>query len=263
MFVNIKERASPYITITNSMKLINIPNIITCLNLLCGCLSIFWGFSYISDNNYIALDWACVMIILGAIFDFFDGMAARALKISSPIGKELDSLADVITFGVAPSVLCYVLMAKAGFAGINLSWLPFSAFIMAAFSALRLAKFNCDERQTTSFIGLPTPANALFWLGMTYIYKIDFMDWMLNGWILLFLMLGCSYILISEIPMFSLKIKFGKLGFKDNILRYCFVLSCIPILIIFKLSGMSICILLYIILSIINDLCSIGKDPIK
>lgn len=242
------------------MKIFTLPNGITCLNLLCGCFAIYSSFKAIFLNEDVAgeastIDMACIFIIAGAIFDFFDGMTARLLKISSPIGKELDSLADVVTFGIAPAVLCYALMRKSGFSGVpgteTSEWLALSAFIMAAFSALRLAKFNLDERQTTSFIGMPTPANALFWIGMTYIAQIPFMHWALNGWILMALMAGCSYLLISELPMFSLKIKFNRLGWKDNAFPYSLVLCCIPIFIIFRLAGAAIVILLYILLSIL------------
>ena len=138
---------------TSIKGLINIPNIITCCNLMSGCTAIVLA---LNGNPTMALLW----IVLGALFDFFDGMSARLLGVSSPVGKELDSLADVVTFGIAPSSIIFSFLS-----GIHhhFVWLPFIAFIMAAFSALRLAKFNLDERQTTSFIGLPTPANALFW----------------------------------------------------------------------------------------------------
>ncbi len=244
------------------MKLLNIPNGITCLNLLSGCMAIYCTYKAILCGNpqltssLHAIDWACIFIILGAVFDFFDGMTARLLKVSSPIGKELDSLADVVTFGIAPSMLCYYLMKNSGFSGMEASaahWLSFSAFIMAAFSALRLAKFNVDERQTTSFIGLPTPANALFWIGMVYLGQHSFMQWAMNGWILLALMAASSWILISEIPMFSLKIKFDHLAWRDNTLRYSFVLACVVIFALFQLSGAAVAMLLYVLLSIIND----------
>jgi CDP-diacylglycerol--serine O-phosphatidyltransferase len=245
------------------MKLLNIPNGITCLNLLSGCLAIYFTFKAVFTGNSLitstlnCLDCACLFIIIGAVFDFFDGMTARLLKVSSPIGKELDSLADVVTFGIAPSALCYALMSQSGFAGVSSTavnhYLCFAAFIMAAFSALRLAKFNIDERQTTSFIGLPTPANALFWIGMTYIGQVSFMQWVMNGWILLALAAGCSWILISEIPMFSLKIKFNHLGWHDNALRYSFVLACIVIFALFGLAGAAVAMLLYVLLSICSN----------
>ena len=136
----------------------HIPNTITCCNLVSGCIATSFAFG---GNPEMALLW----IIIGAVFDFFDGMSARLLHVSSPIGKELDSLADDVTFGVAPATIVFsqlFVMEYPGFLEPLRPWLPYAAFIIAAFSALRLAKFNLDERQTTSFIGVPTPANALF-----------------------------------------------------------------------------------------------------
>ena len=132
----------------------HIPNAITCCNLLSGCVATMYAF----EGMY---PFAFAFIIAGAVFDFFDGLTARALKVSSPIGKELDSLADVITFGFAPSAMAYSWLRECADANLDMFVafiIPFAAFLMAAFSALRLAKFNVDERQTSSFIGLPTPA---------------------------------------------------------------------------------------------------------
>ena len=132
----------------------HIPNTITCLNLISGCIATYWAF----QGDY---RMALLFIVIGAVFDFFDGMVARLLHVSSPIGKELDSLADDITFGFAPSAIIFSYLSQ--FSILHSQLMPFMAFIMAAFSALRLAKFNLDERQALGFIGLPTPANALFW----------------------------------------------------------------------------------------------------
>lgn len=229
------------------MKIINLPNIITCLNLLCGCLAIYFAF-------HAQVDIACLLIVAGAVFDFFDGMTARLLKVSSPVGKELDSLADVVTFGIAPSVLCYTLMVSSGWS----AQVSLVAFLMAAFSALRLAKFNVDERQTTSFIGLPTPANALFWIGMVYLCHIPVMSWLHNPWILLFLMLGLSWMLISEIPMFSLKFKFNHLAFGDNWVQYSFLIAAVALIVLFSCLGhvaasLAVIILLYVLISIFTS----------
>lgn len=136
------------------MKLLNIPNTITCLNLISGCIATYWAF----QGDY---RMALLFIVIGAVFDFFDGMVARLLHVSSPIGKELDSLADDITFGFAPSAIIFSYLSH--LTSYISPLIPYLAFIMAAFSALRLAKFNLDERQALGFIGLPTPANALFW----------------------------------------------------------------------------------------------------
>ena len=135
----------------------HIPNTITCCNLISGCIATYWAFC----GNY---EMALLFIIIGAVFDFFDGMSARLLGVSSPIGKELDSLADLITFGLAPSVML-MQSIRLNTVNSNYDWgyWPLVCLLMAAFSALRLAKFNVDTRQTDSFIGLATPANALFW----------------------------------------------------------------------------------------------------
>ena len=138
---------------------------ITCCNLVSGCVATWFAF----DGCY---HEALLFIIIGAVFDFFDGMTARLLHVSSPIGKELDSLADVITFGFAPSAMAFSFLNSFH---IHQPLVPFLAFVMAAFSALRLAKFNLDERQAMGFIGLPTPANALFWGGL--ISGLDWQRW--------------------------------------------------------------------------------------
>lgn len=237
------------------MKIINIPNIITSLNLMSGCLAIYFGFH--GD-----IDLACFYIVLGAVFDFFDGMTARALGISGPIGKELDSLADVVTFGVAPSVLCFQLIEEMALLWSNhAEAIALFAFVMAAFSALRLAKFNCDDRQTSSFIGLPTPANALFWIGVSYVAEIPsvalFMahNPVIMTFALLALMLILSYTLISEIPMFSFKFKAGHFSWSENALRYSFLIAAVALLALFAILGnvaasFAAIILIYIIISI-------------
>ena len=143
----------------------HIPNTITCLNLISGCIATYWAF----QGDY---QLALLFIVIGAVFDFFDGMSARLLHVSSDIGKELDSLADDITFGFAPSAIVFSFLSSFH---IHLPLVPFLAFVIAAFSALRLAKFNLDERQTLGFIGLPTPANALFWGAL--IVSLDMQTW--------------------------------------------------------------------------------------
>ncbi len=223
----------------------NIPNSITCCNLISGCVSITFA---LSGNMF----WALAFIIIGAIFDFFDGMSARLLKVSSPIGKELDSLADVVTFGVAPSTMVFFELCVMDYpASIEplRGVLPYFAFLMAAFSALRLAKFNLDERQTSSFIGLPTPANALFW-GSLLVGAHDFIEssaWMLP--IILLLVLVTSIVMVSEIPMFALKFKHW--GWKGNEVKYIFIITCIPLVLIFWISSFAIIIAWYVVLSAI------------
>lgn len=237
------------------MKLINIPNIITCCNLLCGCMAVFFGI-------HGQMDFACLCIVAGAVFDFFDGMTARALGISGPIGKELDSLADMVSFGFAPAVLAYqiIVFAEGGNLG-EFAWMAFLiTAIMAAFSALRLAKFNCDERQHLSFIGLPTPANALFWIGLTYIIRIDSVITFTQnhayacGVALGLLLVAMSVLLICELPMFSLKIKPGHMSWAENKVRYSFLIITALILACFAIIGqlaasLAVIILLYIVSS--------------
>ena len=238
-------------------SLINIPNLITCCNLLCGCFAIYCGLQ--SADGMIGL--ACWFIIGGAVFDFFDGMTARALHISGPIGKELDSLADCVTFGVAPSVLCWHILNSyvegSGHIDAVTAVLPLCAFIMAAFSALRLAKFNCDERQTLSFIGLPTPANALLWIGLVYLNQMEAVHEAVPELAYILLMLVCCYLLISEIPMFSLKIKPGHMGLKENLVRYSFLVITVVLLVVFAIfhtiqASLALIILLYILFSILS-----------
>ena len=218
----------------------HIPNTITCCNLISGCIATYWAFC----GNY---EMALLFIIIGAVFDFFDGMSARLLEVSSPIGKELDSLADDITFGFAPSAIIFSYLCTFH---IHLLFVPFLAFVMAAFSALRLAKFNLDERQALGFIGLPTPANALFWGALIvgagdWISTLPYAPYL----ILLGTFISC-YLLIAEIPMFALKFKHW--GWKGNEIKYIFILSCIPLLLLLRVSGIAIIIAWYILLSIIT-----------
>lgn len=194
--------------------------------------------------------WALAMIVAGAVFDFFDGMVARAMGISSPIGKELDSLADVVTFGVAPSAMIFQLFGMVHYPEWLASaapYLPYTAFIMAAFSALRLAKFNLDSRQSTSFIGLPTPANALFW-GSLIVGELPFLSSQRFNAIFLFLfVLAFSFFLIAEIPLFALKFK--SLSWQDNKVKYIFLVGCLAFLPL-GITAITAIILWYIVLSI-------------
>ena len=216
----------------------HIPNTITCCNLISGCAATY--FAFMGDARM-----ALLMIVAGAVFDFFDGMVARLLHVSSPIGKELDSLADDITFGFAPSAIIFSYLSTFH---IQVSFVPFFAFVMAAFSALRLAKFNLDERQALGFIGLPTPANALFWGSL--IVGLDQYEVSFEGleWIILIGTFLSSYLLIAEIPMFALKFKHW--GWKDNEIKYVFLLSCIPLLLFLGIIGFAAIIAWYVILSI-------------
>ena len=229
----------------------HIPNGLTCCNLISGCISVSCSF----EGEPL---WAMAWIIMGAIFDFFDGMVARLLRVSSPIGKELDSLADVVTFGVAPSVMVFMELAvmdypvvfetvSIGGLGVH-ELLPYIAFLMAAFSALRLAKFNLDERQSMGFIGLPTPANALFWasfiVGGSQWFESS--PWM-SVFLILLLLVRC-WLLVSEIPMFALKFKHW--GWQGNEVKYIFVITSILILLLAGVVGIAAVMAWYIVLSV-------------
>ena len=224
-----------------------IPNTITCLNLVSGCIASVMAFE---GNLLFALLW----IVAAAVFDFFDGLAARALKAYSPMGKELDSLADVVSFGVAPGMILFTslrIWASSSSAGCLSEYIPYIAFVVPAFSGLSLAKFNIAERQTTSFIGLPVPAHALLWSSAAY----SLQEWLLSGqtWVVVVMIAAfcaTSYLLVSEVPMFSLKIK--SLSWKGNELRYILIIASALLIISFGFIGISGAILLYILLSVIG-----------
>lgn len=225
-----------------------IPNFITCLNLLSGCLACLMAF----EGNFL---WALWFIILSAVFDFFDGFAARILKAYSAMGKELDSLADLISFGMAPGLIVfkYLSISEIGITSEIASYLPYLGFFIPIFSALRLAKFNIDDRQTSSFIGLPVPANALFWASLIPALiqlsdKYTFLPFICIALVFIF-----SWLLVSNIPMFSLKI--SKCTWKGNEIAIVFVCMCILILSISNIYwGISLCICTYILISLLSNL---------
>jgi len=224
----------------------HIPNFVTACNLFSGCIAAVMAF----QANYEA---AILFIILGATFDFFDGMLARLFHVSGPLGKELDSLADDITFGFAPSVIVFSLFKEVqypAFMQCIADIFPYTAFIIAVFSALRLGKFNIDPRQSSSFIGMPTPANALFWGSLVVGGHSFLVSDTFNALYLFILVLLMSYLLVAELPMFSLKFK--NLSWKDNKISYIFLLVCIPLLVIFRISGFAAIILWYILLSFLT-----------
>lgn len=223
----------------------HIPNAITCCNLFSGCVACVMAFSGKFES-------AMLFIVLGAVFDFFDGMVARLLGVSSPLGVQMDSLADDITFGLAPATVIFSFMRYMidypSYLGDFADVLPYFAFLIAVFSACRLAKFNIDKRQTTSFIGLPTPANALFWSSLI-VGGEKWLVGMSNAWILLLALIFIfSYFLISEIPMFSMKFK--DLSWKSNKTRYIFLLVSLPMFALGYLAPVAI-ISWYLILSVV------------
>lgn len=221
----------------------HIPNAITSLNLFSGCIAIVFAF----EEAYLS---AALFIALAAIFDFLDGFAARLFKAYSAMGKELDSLADVVSFGVAPGVMAYSFITSQAMTVGSPTWLAWFGFLIPVFSALRLAKFNLDERQSSSFLGLPTPANALFWafgIGSSFNF---FLNDNFDPIVLVIGILISSALLVLEIPMFSLKFKDFK--WKGNRLRYYFLMGCILLLVLLNLNGISACIVWYILLSVLN-----------
>lgn len=233
----------------------HIPNAITCCNLLCGCFATGYAFSAAHDGHYGAFAYALLLIIGGAVFDFFDGFTARLLHVSSPIGKELDSLADVITFGLAPATMVYALLCSlVPHHGLS-EVLSLTAFLIAAFSALRLAKFNLDERQSLGFIGLPTPANALFWgaLSLSIMNRPEIVAQYGDGifYAVLAGVLFSCWILVSEVPMFALKFK--QFGWKGNEIRYSFIAVSALLLALLGWGGFSAIIVLYVILSVLTQ----------
>lgn len=231
----------------------HIPNFITTLNLFSGCIGIILALQY-------RIDYAAYFIAVAALFDFLDGLVARILHVKSEIGKELDSLADVVSFGVLPGIIIYQLMANSPntpAAGSYISIFSLIALIIPVLSAVRLAKFNLDTRQTTSFIGLPVPANALF-LGSLPLIKMqagfsDSLSWLTvftdNYYVLALMAIGMSLLLVSEIPLISLKFK--NLKFSDNKPQFILVLIAVISFILITFTAIPLIILTYIALSLI------------
>lgn len=209
----------------------HLPNFITCLNLLSGCIGISLAF----NGN---LEWAVYLIWLAMIFDFGDGLVARLLNVKSEIGKELDSLADMVTFGVLPSILMFLMLEEKW----DHQWLTYIGFLIAVFSGLRLAKFNVDTRQEENFIGLPTPANALF------ISSLVFFREMLPLELLIVITIVFSLLLVAELPLFSLKLK--KMTWKGNEVRFIFLLLSVLLIVFLQLAALPFIIITYILISL-------------
>lgn len=225
----------------------SIPNIITCLNLFSGCLAVIIVLVY---GNYIG---ALFFITLAAVFDFLDGFAARLLKAFSPIGADLDSLADVVSFGFAPSCVVFAYLQSIAPALPFGEQIAFTAFLITIFAALRLAKFNVDTRQTDSFLGLPVPANGLFWAAfIPAIIPYSQGNEVLFTIVTVVLMLVFSLLMVSEVPMFSFKIK--KLNFKDNQLQIILAIATVFLIAFLGILGISLSILTYITLSVISHI---------
>lgn len=219
----------------------NIPNTITSMNLFSGCMAVVSAFHF---NETIGVmqgyEWAFLFIGLATVFDFCDGLSARLLHAYSALGKELDSLSDLVSFGVAPAALVFnLIQSQTG------SWVAFLAFLIAVFGALRLAKFNIDDRQTTSFIGLPIPANAIFWIGVVA-WNMDF-RYIGDAWMTALVVLF-PLLMVSRLPMFSLKVK--TLSLRSNVRRYALLLGTAMLVAAMQLAGLLWAIVFYILLSV-------------
>jgi CDP-diacylglycerol---serine O-phosphatidyltransferase len=226
----------------------HIPNFITLLNLFCGCIAVV----FVSELDF---EMAFFFVSLGIFLDFFDGFFARLFKVSGPLGLQLDSLADMVTSGVVPGFVMFWLLKQAQNPADASQIIPYLGFIITLGSCYRLANFNIDTRQTDSFIGLPTPANALFILSLPLV--IEFSDSMVvfdilsNQWFLLAITLFSAFILNAEIPLFSLKIK--DFAFKKNALQIVFLSLCVLLLVFFQYLAIPLVIITYVLLSIINN----------
>jgi len=224
----------------------HLPNAITCLNLFSGCIGVVFAF----ENN---LRYAGYAILISAFLDFFDGMAARLLNISSPMGKQLDSLADMVSFGLLPAVMMFQLISSSTGSYNPVSWLPYIAFMLAIFSALRLAKFNVDVRQGDRFIGLPTPSGALVVMAIPYIIENGgfFGNLFDNRLTLIALTLIVSLLLVAELPLLALKFK--SFDFRSNRYRYLLLIIGVALFAMFNFASIPLIILIYILLSIIQN----------
>lgn len=214
-----------------------IPNLLTCGNLFSGCIGIVYAFN--GDLKTVAF-----FVIISGIFDFFDGFAARLLHVKSDIGKELDSLADVISFGFLPGVIMFQLLKL----NSPNDFLPYAGFIIPVFSALRLAKFNIDIRQTEDFIGLNTPMNTFFIISLPYL--LNDLTWLSNVYVLLGIILIVSYLLVSELKLFSMKI--NNLKWEPNKYKFIFLIMSFVLLAFLKFAALPIILILYILFSQIH-----------
>ena len=239
----------------------HLPQLLTLLNVLSGCIAVV--FAVLNE-----LHLAAMFVIIGIFFDFFDGLAARALNVQSELGIQLDSLADMITCGVVPGIVMFQLLGMSQTGGWNVdqfnpamregpigwdSLLPFLGFIITLSSAYRLARFNIDEDQVTSFIGLPTPANALLIISFPLILLYQGNDTLnaliLNPWFLIGVTILSSFLLNARIPLFALKFKTW--SFKDNALRYIFILVSLVFLMTMKYLAVAAIVVFYILSSVI------------
>lgn len=217
----------------------HIPNAITCANLLSGCIGVVLAFS--GD-----LKTAAYCVVLSGIFDFFDGMVARMLQVKSAIGKELDSLADMVSFGFLPGVIMFQLLKVSE---PTIEYLPYAGFMISIFSALRLAKFNVDTRQTEEFIGLNTPMNTLFIVSLSFIAE-DHPAIIRNSAVLIGIILITSFLLVSELRIFSLKLT--DKSWQASKFKYIFLILSAVLIAFLKFTAVPFILILYIALSIVH-----------
>ena len=229
----------------------HVPNAITLLNLFCGCIAMVFAL----NNDF---EMAFYFVSLGIFLDFFDGFFARLFQVSSPLGLQLDSLADMVTSGVVPGIVMYQLLGNSsGYP--KLGWavepFPFLGFWIALGSCYRLANFNIDTRQTDSFIGLPTPANALFILSLPLVLRHSdsmlVLELLTNPWVLIAIIFLSVYLLNAEIPLFSLKIK--TFSVQKNALQIGFLVASLLLLVFFQYAGIPLVIVFYVLLSVANN----------
>ena len=231
-----------------------IPNFLTLLNLFCGCVALV----FVSKSSF---EIAFFFVALGIFFDFFDGFFARLFKVSQPLGVQLDSLADMVTSGVVPGFTMFQVLSKYSLFG-ETSLVPYLGFVITLGACYRLAKFNIDTRQSDSFIGLPTPANTLFFLSIPLItatFQDDiFHRFIANQWVLVGLCFLSAYVMNAEIPLFSLKIK--NFSFAKYKLQISFLIVSLFLLGFFQALGVALVIVLYVILSVLNNLFLSKKE---
>lgn len=223
----------------------NIPNTITCMNIACGFLSIMASFGYINGCGLESYQWSWIFIGLAAVADFFDGFAARLLKAYSDIGKELDSLCDLVSFGVAPAALMFNTLQTTS----QNQWMAWFVILIPIMGALRLAKFNVDTRQTTSFIGLPIPANAIFWIGYSALCMQQ-VEMMTIPYIFIPILLIEAWLMVSPVKFFSLKFK--TYGWKENQWRWLMIITAIVMVAIMGMPGLFWTIVVYLGYSLLD-----------
>ncbi len=225
----------------------NIPNSITCMNIAAGCVAVICAFR--AGDPLWGLDgysWASIFIGIAAVMDFMDGFAARLLGAYSDLGKELDSLCDGVSFGVAPAMMLFNYIQECA----PENWMAWFSLLIPVAGVLRLAKFNIDTRQTTSFIGLPIPANAIFWIGFVALCR-NSAEPMLNWYLLLPIILFESWLMVSPLKLFSLKFK--SFGWKGNQFRWLLIATTVLLLVFMQVPGLMWVIVAYIFYGLLQN----------